>query len=612
LRLGKAYLLLQNYSPQMSESLEVQCLSEISRLIARAEASAEEHVEELAAVNPTHLTSAKNLLHYAELRKSDLRELQQRLGTLGLSRLARAEEHVIPSLRQVESILKRLLFSTIEDKDPTIKEKTLFESLLETHAAKTLGPAPVGRRARIMVTMPASAASDQNQIKRMIRAGMNVARINCAHDGPQVWFDIIQNIRSASTDLHQPVKIIMDLAGPKLRTQINTKSSEVIKVKPVKNELGQVVAAREVPLTINNETQQSDVIPLSINVEPEHLINQTVWLKDARGKKRSFDIRKKNGQLYGVFAKTTYLLSGQAFHRLGNKTDAGNIGRLPKQPAYIYLSQGDHVLLTKENQYYEESHGHEKSVACTFPAAIDAIQTGEHVFFDDGKIGGTVISRLPDSALIEITQTLKPSTKLKSEKGINLPDTALPVTSLSAKDKEDLQFIGKYADGVHLSFISQPSDVLEVIEILKKAGVAQDFSLILKIENKSSFRRLKEIILSALRWQTVGVMIARGDLAIETGWENIGRIQKEIIKMSNAAHIPVIWATQVLDNLAKNGFPSRSEVTDAATSNRADCVMLNKGPHIIKAIEFLDQLLTETELYQKKNVAMLPKMMELK
>ena len=87
-----------------------------------------------------------------------------------------------------------------------------------------------------------------------------------------------------------------------------------------------------------------------------------------------------------------------------------------------------------------------------------------------------------------------------------------------------------------------------------------------------------------MRRPTVGVMIARGDLAVEVGFERMAEVQEEIMWICEAAHVPVIWATQVLETLAHTGRPSRAEVTDAAMSGRAECVMLNKGPYIAEAI----------------------------
>jgi len=85
----------------------------------------------------------------------------------------------------------------------------------------------------------------------------------------------------------------------------------------------------------------------------------------------------------------------------------------------------------------------------------------------------------------------------------------------------------------------------------------------------------------------LGIMIARGDLAVEVGFECLSEIQKEIICLCDAAHVPAVWATQVLESMAKNGMPSRAEVSDAAHSTRTECVMLNKGPYIVQTVESL-------------------------
>ena len=103
----------------------------------------------------------------------------------------------------------------------------------------------------------------------------------------------------------------------------------------------------------------------------------------------------------------------------------------------------------------------------------------------------------------------------------------------------------------------------------------------------------------------VGVMIARGDLAVECGYERLAEVQEEILSLCEAAHIPVIWATQVLDTLAKSGVPSRAEITDAAMGERAECVMLNKGPHIIAAIRVLDNILQRMSDHQLKKSSMM-------
>jgi pyruvate kinase len=127
----------------------------------------------------------------------------------------------------------------------------------------------------------------------------------------------------------------------------------------------------------------------------------------------------------------------------------------------------------------------------------------------------------------------------------------------------------------------------------------------LKIETRRGFERLPETLLAALRMPCCGVMIARGDLAVECGFERLAEVQEEILWICEAAHVPAVWATQVLEGLAKQGTPSRAEITDAAMGHRAECVMLNKGPHIVAAVRMLDDILQRMEGHQFKKRNML-------
>ena len=193
---------------------------------------------------------------------------------------------------------------------------------------------------------------------------------------------------------------------------------------------------------------------------------------------------------------------------------------------------------------------------------------------------------------------------LKADKGINLPDSDLELPALTSEDRADLAFAARHADLIGLSFVNRESDVLELIDQLK--GLADPRpGLILKIETQRAFARLPNLLLTAMRHERVGVMIARGDLAVECGYERLAEAQEEILWMCEAAHCPAIWATQVLETLAKQGTPSRAEITDAAMGHRAECVMLNKGPHIAQAVHVLDDILRRMEAHQAKKRAML-------
>jgi pyruvate kinase len=127
----------------------------------------------------------------------------------------------------------------------------------------------------------------------------------------------------------------------------------------------------------------------------------------------------------------------------------------------------------------------------------------------------------------------------------------------------------------------------------------------LKIETKIAFTRLPDLLLSAMRHPPVAVMIARGDLGVEVGFERLSEVQEEILWLCEAAHVPVIWATQVLESLAKGGMPSRAEVSDAAMGSRAECVMLNKGPYILETLGFLTDVLERIEEHHRKKTALL-------
>ena len=137
---------------------------------------------------------------------------------------------------------------------------------------------------------------------------------------------------------------------------------------------------------------------------------------------------------------------------------------------------------------------------------------------------------------------------------------------------------------------------------------ARSLGVVLKIENREGFENLPQLLMAALRSPPMGVMMARGDLGVELGFERMAEVQEQILWLCEAAHVPVIWATQVLEGLAKKGLPSRGEVTDAAMSSRAECVMLNKGPHMVNTVSFLDNVLMRMLDHHQKKTPMLRKL----
>ncbi|MEJ2385404.1 MAG: pyruvate kinase, partial [Xanthomonadales bacterium] len=168
--------------------------------------------------------------------------------------------------------------------------------------------------------------------------------------------------------------------------------------------------------------------------------------------------------------------------------------------------------------------------------------------------------------------------------------------------RSDLAFVAEHADLVGLSFVNGPDDVRQLRAELDRLG-RPDIGVVLKIETRRGIRNLPDILLEALRFKVCGLMIARGDLAVECGFERLAGLQDYLPALCEAAQLPVIWATQVLESLAKRGHPTRAEVTDAAAGQAAECLMLNKGPHILDALRMLDTITRDMERRRRKGRA---------
>jgi pyruvate kinase len=242
-------------------------------------------------------------------------------------------------------------------------------------------------------------------------------------------------------------------------------------------------------------------------------------------------------------------------------------------------------------------------VGCSLPEVLRDLETGERVFYDDASLIGVVKEVHQQGALVEVTFTRKPRLKIKPDKTLNFPDSKLTLPSLTAQDLDALDFIAGRADLVGLSFVRDAGDVLQIQHELERRSA--DLGIVIKIETTQAFNQLPRILFAAMRSPRVGVMVARGDMAVELGFVRLAEAQEEILWMCEAARVPVIWATQVLENLNKNGVPSRAEVTDAAMSGRAECVMLNRGSHLPQTLTFLRDVLERMQEHQHKKRAML-------
>jgi pyruvate kinase len=593
----------------------------VDELRRAALAAQEEFAAELDAVAPSMRESAYNLVHYLAVRRLDVRELQDELTLLGLSSLGRMEAHVMASLQAVQEALFTLRHQPVPA-EISVSPPITFDSgdaLLAAHADAILGLARRGRATRIMVTMPGEAAGEPALIHDLVEAGMEVMRVNCAHDGLAVWERMVERLRQAERKTGKRCALSFDLAGPKFRTGPIEPGPAVVKWRPVRDTLGRVAAPARVRFVARVDDAGGDEtrIPVAGALLTKAEPGDTIALIDTRGRKRLLRVIETcAGECLCETDTTAYVVPGThlLLRRKSRMVAKGTVGALPAVEQWIALRPGDTLDLLRGELpgqgAVHDDEGHllrPAFVSCSLPEVFLGVRVGEPILFDDGKIRGTIRGVAENRLRIEITAVAGGAAKLRAEKGINLPETELELPALTATDVKDLAFVAKHADMVALSFVRRPEDVEALLTEIARLGASR-LGVVLKIETQAAFNRLPMLLLAAMRHPPVAVMVARGDLGAEVGFERLSEVQEEILWFCEAAHVPVIWATQVLESLAKGGTPSRAEVTDAAMGSRAECVMLNQGPYIRETLRFLIDVLGRMEEHQHKKTSRLRKL----
>ncbi|MFO1319795.1 MAG: pyruvate kinase [Burkholderiales bacterium] len=576
---------------------------------------------QLRGVHSGHRASARNLVHYIALRREDRRALQERLAWIGVSSLGRAESHVLANVDKALGLLHRLAGRTWTPHSS--EEPAGFvtgRNLLRDNAARLLGALPAGRSVRIMVTLDAAMVGDPARIRRLLEAGMDCARINCAHDDEDTWRALVDGVREAAQAAGRPCRILMDLGGPKVRTGPLPLGPAVLKWRPRRDVLGRLVTPARVFLRAEGSSLTPEGADVCLDLDPAWLARleegDVIDFEDARGAPRQLRVvAGETGGWWSVATRTAYVTPETVFRRPGAKHSAQRRETRPSGiapvPRRLVLRPGDtlKIRLTGDLESMppvpsDPGRPPHHEIGCTLPAAFEHVKVGDRIWFDDGRIGGRVRAIDGAAAEVEIVDARPQGQFLGADKGINLPDSRIALPALTEKDLADLDFVVAHADIVGLSFVQGPADVRALRKQLEVRQAA-DLGVLLKIETRTAFERLPDILLAGLASPAVGVMIARGDLAVECGFERLAEVQEEILWIAEAAHLPVVWATQVLESLARTGRPSRAEVTDAAMGERAECVMLNKGEHILEAVKALDSILARMEAHQVKKRSML-------
>ncbi|MFA0960899.1 pyruvate kinase [Roseivirga sp. BDSF3-8] len=592
-------------------------LTRIEEIVETALRMEEKYTNEIEAAAGEQRVSLRNFLHYLALGHHNIRDIQDQLSSAGISSLKNAQLHTLENLHAAQQILHALLHTSCKPRGQEPITLSQASEKLKQNTEALLGQADKDRHTRIMVTFSSSMAHDYQEVKALMQAGMNVARINCAKDDEEAWDKMIRNIKKAEKETGRPCQILMDLAGPKIRTGEIKPGPRQIKIKVTRDIYGKAHFPLTVAVIFDKQGEETDadiVIPVRAQELPPLKPGDHICFRDARDSNRTLQVAEvlDNGFL-ATTSKNAYLETGMTlrFERItnGQKDIVAQhpVAPVPQKEQYIYLQKGDKLILHARQEPGEpplyDNQGKVTRcahIAISLPEVIRHVQQGHKVLFDDGKIEAIVAAKRQDELELHITYAKNERRHLKADKGINFPESDLDTKGLTEKDLKDLDFVAKHAHVVNLSFVQSKDDVLLLQEELKKRNASQ-IGVMLKIETTEAVHQLPWILMAAMRTYPIGVMIARGDLAVEIGWVELARYQEEIQWMCRAAHIPDVWATQVLEGMAKKGLPKRSEVTDAARSQRAACVMLNKGDYIIDAIRILDNILRQVEDLQYRS-----------
>jgi pyruvate kinase len=258
------------------------------------------------------------------------------------------------------------------------------------------------------------------------------------------------------------------------------------------------------------------------------------------------------------------------------------VGTFANGPVTLEAGQSFRLDLDRDKR------GDQHRVALPHPEIFSALVAGTRLLLDDGRIELQVDRFGPDFA----ETTVVTGGLLSERKGVNVPGVVLPMSAMTAKDREDLAFgLTLGIDWVALSFVQRPEDIAEAREIIQgRAGI------MVKLEKPAAIHQLEAIVAAA-----DSVMVARGDLGVEMPAEHVPAIQKRIVRLCRRLGKPVVVATQMLESMVLAPVPTRAEASDVATAvyDGADAVMLSaesaSGKYPVEAVKVMNSIIAQTE-----------------
>jgi pyruvate kinase len=291
-----------------------------------------------------------------------------------------------------------------------------------------------------------------------------------------------------------------------------------------------------------------------------------------------------------TYDKTTKIINNvrEISHKIGILLDTkGPEIRTTKAIENIEVKTGDIVFITGNPDLKTTK----ELISVNYEGFVKDIPVGSEILIDDGELGLTVVEKLADKLKCQVGN----DGYILGNKSVNIPSVEMKLDTLSVKDKSYIEYATKnHIDFIAHSFVRSKEDVIEIQNILDKKK--SSIKIIAKIENQEGVDNIDEILDHAY-----GIMIARGDLAVEIAREKIPFIQKKLIKKCITQRKPVIIATQMLHSMIKNPRPTRAEVNDVANAiyDGTDAIMLSGetayGDYPIEAVKTMNQVAIECE-----------------
>ncbi len=245
--------------------------------------------------------------------------------------------------------------------------------------------------------------------------------------------------------------------------------------------------------------------------------------------------------------------------------------------------------------FVRQATGQPDEFTCTYEQLIDDLKSGDRVLLADGSVGLRVVSSDPQTG--RAVCKVEHAGMVRSRQGVNLPGVALSTPGITEKDRADLRFaLDQQLDYIGLSFVRNAGDLRELRQLIAQHGTKTPPWIVAKIEKTEALDDLENII-----EETDAVMVARGDLGVESDIARVPTLQKRIIRLCNERRVPVITATQMLDSMQKNDLPTRAEVSDVANAilDGTDAVMLSGetaiGDHPVAVVSMMSRIAQDAE-----------------